>query len=140
MRRETTLDTNKYIFEKTSADVTTIVENFKKEFEPKIMNEIEPLLNAVLTSNLKSEDQEKLVSSIHDKINVYYYMNNNILIKLINYAAGPNMISKLKKIKGNPLNINDIIEENLSKNQKVIFQQRFDNLVERYIEFLINVL
>lgn len=143
-RREATLEETKYIFEKTSVDVTTVIENFKKEFSAKIMIVIEPLLNAVLTNtNINANDQEKIITSIHDQINIYYYMDTEILIKLINYAASADMKKKLKKIKGNPINIlevNEDVYDNLKKNQKEIYTIRFNHLVDRYIEFLINVL
>lgn len=142
-RRETTLEDTRYIFEKTSVDVTTVIENFKKEFSAKIMLDIEPLLNAILTNtNIRSEDQEKLITSIHDNINIYYYMNTDILIKIINYAASTDMKKKLKKTR-NPIEISEVNQDeynNLNKNQKEIYLQRFDNLVDRYIQFLINVL
>ncbi len=141
MRREHTLDTNKFLYEKTAVDVTIVVENFKKEFSPKIMLSIEPLLNAILTNNkLKAEDQELLVNSIHDNINLYYYMNIEILIKLINIAASGNIKEKLKKIKGNPIDIDKEEYEHLKKDQKQIYEIRFNNLVHRYIQFLIQVL
>lgn len=143
MRREHTLDSNKYLYEKTTVDVTLVVENFKKEFAPKIMLSIEPLLNAILTNNkLKSEDQEILVNSIHDNINIYYYMNIEILIKLINLTATSKFKEKLKKIKDNPIDLLDMKEEyeHLKKDQKQIYEMRFNHLVDRYIQFLIQVL
>lgn len=142
-RRETTLEEDQFLFEKTSLDVTAVIDNFKKEFSPKIMIDIEPLLNAILTNpNIRSNDQETLITSIHDQINLYYYMNTEILIKIIDYG-GKDMKKKLKKVKGNPIDILDINQEeynSLKKNQKEIYQLKFDNLVDRYITFLINVL
>ncbi len=128
--------------------MTVIVDQFKKEFPSKTMIVIEPLLNAILTNNnINQEDQEKLVTSVHDQINIYYYMKVDIITKLINYASsllsntGADLLKKLKKIKKNPIHI-DVIEEynTLNKNQKEIYLIRFDNLVDRYIKFLINAL
>lgn len=141
MRREAVIEETKHLFEKTSTDVTTVVEDFKKEFPPKIMLTIEPLLNAILTNNnMKSEDQEKLVTAIRDDIYVFYYMNNEVLIKLINDAASSNMVKKLKKLSIDVEDINLEEFKQLSKNQREIYQLRFDNLVNRYITFLINIL
>lgn len=143
-RRETVIEENKYIFEATSVDVISVIESFKKEFPSKTMIEIEPLLNAILTNNkINAEQQEVLVNSIRENINIYYYMNNDILIKLINHVAGSNMKRKLQKIKKNPIDILDVNEEeynNLKKEQQQIHLIRFDNTVERYRIFLINVL
>ena len=141
-RRETFIDDTKHIFEKTSTDVTVVVDQFKKEFPSKTMITIEPLLNAILTNNnINADDQEKLITSIHDQINIYYYMNSEILIKLINYAASSDMKKKLKKVKKNPIDVLDTDEyDSLNKNQKEIYLIRFDNLVDRYIKFLMDQL
>lgn len=138
-RREATIDENKYAYEKQTVS-TEVIENFKKEFSPKIMLEIEPLLNAILTNmKINQSDKDKLVTSIEQNINLYYYMNTELLIKIINHTHA--VVKNLKKLQHkNTIEIDSEEYNQLDKAQKEIYKIRYDNLIERYATYLIQVL
>jgi len=144
MRRETYIEENKNEFIKTNENVVELVENFKKNHLPKINLKLEPILNAILTSNkLKSEDVEKLYEDVLNNYNLYYYMASDLFLKLFHYVEGITISKNLNKLKKNVLAGEIppqlIIKEEINKEMKELYNIRYNNLLLRYIDYLINL-
>lgn len=130
-------------FIKMNKDVEEIVENFKKNHSNKINLKIEPILNAILTSSkLRDEDIQILIDDVHVNTSVYYYMNQNVLLKLLSYISS---VKTLKKLKDDVVNdkIPSVLmvknEESTSKELTELYNLRYINLLIRYIDYLINL-
>jgi len=144
MRRETYIEENKNEFIKTNENVVELVENFKKNHLPKINLKLEPILNAILTSNkLKSEDVEKLYEDVLNNYNLYYYMASDLFLKLFHYVEGITISKNLNKLKKNVL-AGEIPSQLIIKNEEIkemkeLYNIRYNNLLLRYIDYLINL-
>jgi hypothetical protein len=130
-------------FIKMNKDVEEIVENFKKNHSNKINLKIEPILNAILTSSkLRDEDIQILIDDVHVNTSVYYYMNQNVLLKLLSYISSVKTLKKLKDDIGND-KIPSVLmfknEESTSKELTELYNLRYINLLIRYIDYLINL-
>lgn len=130
-------------FIRMNKDVEEIVENFKKNHSNKINLKIEPILNAILTSSkLRDEDIQILIDDVHVNTSVYYYMNQNVLLKLLSYISSVKTLKKLKDDIGND-KIPSILmvknEESTSKELTELYNLRYINLLIRYIDYLINL-
>jgi hypothetical protein len=150
MRRETYIEEIKNDFPKTNENIEEIIAQFKKEHSHKINLKLEPYINAVLTSSkIKDEDKDLIFNDIETHINIYYYMEKDIFLKLFSYIAGTNMLKNLKQLK-KEINENNLpqtlkitpvknTEEVLTKDLKILYNIRYNNLLLRYIDYLINL-
>lgn len=144
MERETYIEEIKNYFPKTNEDVEKMIEKFKKEHIHKVNIKVEPILNAILTSiKIKDDDKDLLYNDIENNVYIYYYMDKEVFIKLFSYIANPNLLKSLKKLKKTILN-DEIPEtlrvksdEALTKNVKELYNIRYQNLLLRYINYLI---
>jgi len=149
MRRETYIEETKFELPKTNVDVEEIIINFKKEHNYKINIRLEPILNAVLSSEkIKDEDKDLLYTDIQQNINIYYYMEKDVFLKLFYYIASTTILKKLKTLK-QLINDDDVpevllitplkTEETLTKDLKKLFNQRYNNMLLRYVNYFINL-
>ncbi len=144
MERETYIEEIKNYFPKTNEDVEKMIEKFKKEHIHKVNIKVEPILNAILTSiKIKDDDKDLLYNDIENNVYIYYYMDKEVFIKLFSYIADPNILKSLKKLKKNILNdeipttLRVKSDEALTKNVKELYNLRYQNLLLRYINYLI---
>jgi hypothetical protein len=149
MKRETYIEDVKFEFAKSNVDVEEIIANFKKEHNYKINIKIEPILNAILSSEkIRDEDKDLLYTDVIGNLNIYYYMDKDVFLKLFYYINGTSILKKLKTLK------NDIIadkipaalviaplktEGTLTKDLKNLYHERYNNLLLRYVNYLINL-
>lgn len=149
MKRETYIEDVKFEFAKVNVDVEEIITNFKKEHNYKINTKIEPILNAILSSEkIRDEDKDLLYNDVIDNLNIYYYMDKEVFLRLFYYINGTNILKKLKALKS------DIVadktptaliiapvktEGTLTKDLKNLYHERYNNLLLRYVNYLINL-
>lgn len=144
MERETYIEEIKNYFPKTNEDVEKMIEKFKKEHIHKVNIKVEPILNAILTSiKIKDDDKDLLYNDIENNVYIYYYMDKEVFIKLFSYIANPNLLKSLKKLKKTiendeiPETLRVKSDEALTKNVKELYNIRYQNLLLRYINYLI---
>lgn len=122
------------------------LEKIKKEHGLKIYLKLTPLFDYINNNKLTDEDNNKLIESIMNNIYIYYYMNNDVLILILNYTLG--QLNKLQNLLDLVINnktpkkviVENTQYENLQPTVKKIYNIRYNNMLIRYINFLINIL
>lgn len=133
-----------FIFGADIADIRmddeTILIQFKKNHDLKTNQQILPILTALMTSKFRDVDKQLILNHIENHINVFYYMNKDILIKLIHYIAGPKLLTTLKSLK---IRVTKKIPKDLwipSDDVKEIYELRYTAILLNYIDYFINLL
>jgi len=121
------------------------LEKIKKEHGLKIYLKLTPLFDYINNNKLAIEDNNKLIDSIMNNIYIYYYMNNDVLILILNYTLG--QIGKLQTLLDLVINnktpkkvmIENNQYEGLSATYKKIYNIRYNNMLIRYVNHLIQL-
>lgn len=119
------------------------LERIKSEYGAKYGVKLEPLYDFITRNKLDIIYKNKLLQSIEDNVNLYYYMNIEYFINIINYVTVPNVniVKKLRELHTNIIN-DKIPKKLLSAPKDVnldIYDIRYKSLLQRYIVFLINI-
>lgn len=125
------------------------LEKIKNEYGIKYFVRLEPLFSYIKKNKLSINHNNKLIQSIENNVDLYYYMDINAFIRIINYITsnkeGTNIVRKLKelhktieeeKIPKKLLNKDVEVAENLVE----VYDIRYKALLLKYITFLIQVL
>jgi hypothetical protein len=127
----------------TTAINTEALEKIKSDYGQKYYLKIEPLFDYISKNKLNIEYNNKLIQSIEDSVNIYYHINNVVLINILNYVEG-NVINNLKKLQTSVMN--DKIPKKLQPPKKelakptiTIYHIRYKAMLLRYIAFLLTL-
>lgn len=134
-------------------ELATIVEQINDEELEKIKEvhgvkyavKLEPLFKFIKKNKLDMVIKNKLIQSIEDNVNLYYYLNIDYFINIINYVTVPNVDIK-KKLKELYINlINNKIPKKLLSVPKDIntnldlYDIRYKSILIRYTTLLIKI-
>lgn len=119
------------------------LEKIKNEYGVKYGVKLEPLFDFINRNKLDIVYKNKLLQSLEENVNLYYYLNIEYFINIINYVTVPNVntVKKLKELHTSL--INDKIPKKLLFSPKDvnldIYDIRYKSLLIRYTTFLINI-
>jgi hypothetical protein len=119
------------------------LEKIKNEYGAKYGVKLEPLFDFINRNKLDAIYKNKLLQSLEENVNLYYYLNIEYFINIINYVTVPNVntVKKLKELHTSL--INDKIPKKLLSSPKDvnldIYHIRYKSLLIRYTTFLINI-
>jgi hypothetical protein len=120
------------------------LEKIKSEYGVKYSVKLAPLYDFITRNKLDIIYKNKLLQSIEDNVNLYYYLNIDYFIAIINYVTVPNVniVKKLRELHTSL--INDKIPRKLVSQPKdvnlTIYDIRYKALLLRYTTFLITIL
>ena len=148
--RETYLMEQSILDQPMEESYIDIIENFKATHDPKINLKIEPILNTVITQpNFNDNLKNLLIESINNNVLIYYYMQIDILTKLIYYLTSLKDLSTLIELLSN----NKKIPKSLyipyqqptkktvgEKGSVELYDLRYRSTLLRYCNFLLNQL
>jgi len=142
MLRETTLEGQNELFLSTVATTKNIeeLEKIKKEHGLKVYLKLTPLFDYINNNKLTIEENNKLILSIMNNIYIYFYMNHEVLILILNYTRVDQLSILYQNVVQDKIPKKIILknpnEEHLSPALKKIYDLRYKSLLLRYITFL----
>jgi hypothetical protein len=145
MLRETTLEGQSELYLSSLAVTKNVeeLEKIKKEHGLKVYLKLNPLFDYINNNKLSVDDNNKLIASIMNNVYIYYYINHEVIILILNNTR----VDQLSTLYQNVVNdkipkkliISNPTYDHLSTTLKKIYDLRYKSLLLRYISFLQNV-
>ena len=154
MLREPVIEESRYaIPDNTHVDGAQLIEDFKNTHVLRVNQEITPILNAILShKRLSNDDKTLLYENVINHVDIYFYSNKTVLIKIIDLLISGNIIKLLKTVRDNvekaeklsdiPKNLRVDKPENLKNatvNVKQVYFLRYQAQIIRYIDYVMSV-
>lgn len=144
--RETTIEGQDEIMLASMATTKNIeeLEKIKKEHGLKIYLKLTPLFDYISNNKLSVEENNQLIESIMNNIYIYFYINNDLFILILNYiGSNINKLDELEELVVHDkipkrLMVDNPAHEHLSPNLKKIYHLRYQSMLLRYITLLKN--
>lgn len=123
------------------------LEKIKNDYGIKYYLKLEPLFNYIKKNKLSTIYNNKLIESIENNVELYYNINIDYFVNIINYITSSketNVVKKLKELQSGIINDKipkklTVTNVELTDNLIAIFDIRYKALLLRYITFLLYV-
>ncbi|HSW76463.1 MAG TPA: hypothetical protein VLG50_05435 [Candidatus Saccharimonadales bacterium] len=144
LRREVIEESQYALPQEAKIESNELIEQFKQEFPLRYQQKLLSILNAIFShKRLKDADKQMLYHDIVNHINIYYYMNKDVFIKILDVINQPTIVNDIN----NATTISELpqslkpttIPESMSKNVKQVYFLQYRDLLVRYIDYILNV-